>query len=130
MIQGSVQAMMEGNRATEGFAQLLTLLWREELDTSRVAPRNFKWQVGQFAEQFSGYGQQDSMELIEYVLDGLKEDINQIQGQKPYVELREAEGRPDKVVAQEAKGAYALRNNSFIDDFFVGFYKSTVRCPE
>merc|ERR1719171_1362354 len=102
MIQGSVQAMMEGNRATEGFAQLLTLLWREELDTSRVAPRNFKWQVGQFAEQFSGYGQQDSMELIEYVLDGLKEDCNKVTGPKPYVEQKEADGRDDDEVAAEA----------------------------
>jgi len=115
-------------KLAESFAQLLTLLWRE--DTVSIAPRNFKWQIGQFAERFSGYGQQDSMELIEYVLDGLKEDCNQVQGQKPYVEVKEAEGRPDHVVAKEARESYSKRNNSYIDELFVGFFKSTVKCPE
>jgi len=117
----------EGKLA-EAFAELLTVMWRD--NTTRVAPRNFKWQVGQFAEQFSGYGQQDSMELIEYVLDGLKEDLNTVTGQKPYVELKEADGRPDSEIAAEALEAYRKRSNSRVDDLFVGLFKSVVRCPE
>lgn len=115
-------------RLAEAFAQLLTMMWKE--DTIRVAPRNFKYQIGQFAEQFLGYGQQDSMELIEYVLDGLKEDCNSVRGKKQYVEVKEAEGRPDEEVAQEALDAYRSRSNSRIDDLFVGLFKSVVRCPE
>eukprot|EP00931_Biecheleriopsis_adriatica_P074322 TRINITY_DN48405_c0_g1_i1.p1 TRINITY_DN48405_c0_g1~~TRINITY_DN48405_c0_g1_i1.p1 ORF type:complete len:949 (+),score=190.68 TRINITY_DN48405_c0_g1_i1:116-2962(+) len=115
-------------KLAEGFSDLLHMMWRE--DTTRVAPRNFKWQVGQFAEQFSGYGQQDSMELIEYVLDGLKEDCNQVHGPKPYVELKEADGRSDHEVAAEALDAYRKRSNSKVDDLFVGLFKSVVRCPE
>jgi len=115
-------------KLAEAFAQLLSLMWRQ--DTRRVAPRNFKYQVGQFAEQFSGYGQQDSMELIEYVLDGLKEDCNLVQGTKPYTEVKEAEGRPDEEVATEALEAYRKRSNSRVDDLFVGLFKSVVRCPE
>lgn len=115
-------------KLAEGFAGLLSLMWRE--DTLRVAPRNFKWQVGQFAEQFSGYGQQDSMELIEYVLDGLKEDLNLVQGAKPYTEVKEADGRSDDEVAAEAMSAYRKRSNSRVDDLFVGLFKSIVRCPE
>jgi len=115
-------------KLAESFAQLLGLMWRE--DTTRVAPRNFKYQVGQFAEQFSGYGQQDSMELIEYVLDGLKEDCNLVQGQKPYIEVKEADGRPDEDVAAEALETYRKRSNSRVDDLFVGLFKSVVRCPE
>ncbi|CAE8585195.1 unnamed protein product, partial [Polarella glacialis] len=122
------QAHKTQGKLAEGFAELLALMWRE--DTTRVAPRNFKWQVGQFAEQFSGYGQQDSMELIEYVLDGLKEDCNLVRGAKPYVELKEAEGRPDAEVAAEALAAYRSRSNSKVDDLFVGLFKSVVRCPE
>ncbi|CAE7604320.1 UBP11 [Symbiodinium natans] len=115
-------------KLAEAFADLLKMMWGE--GTSKVAPRNFKYQVGQFAEQFSGYGQQDSMELIEYVLDGLKEDCNTVQGPKPYIELKEADGRPDEEVAREALDAYHLRNNSRVDDLFVGLFKSVVRCPE
>lgn len=115
-------------KLAESFAQLVTLMWSR--DVIKVAPRNFKWQIGQFAEQFSGYGQQDSMELLEYVLDGLKEDVNKVQGRKPYFEVKEAEGRADSVVAEEAKWQYNQRNSSRVDDLFVGFLKSTVKCPE
>lgn len=115
-------------KLAESFASLLKLMWKP--DVSQVAPRNFKWQVGQFAEQFAGYGQQDSMEFIEYVLDGLKEDVNLVQGTKPYVEIKEADGRQDAVVAEEARARYQKRNNSRIDDLFMGLFKSTVTCPE
>ncbi|CAJ1444690.1 unnamed protein product [Effrenium voratum] len=115
-------------KLAETFAELLELMWKD--NTIKVAPRNFKWQVGQFAEQFSGYGQQDSMELIEYVLDGLKEDCNSVQGCKPYIELKEADGRPDAEVAAEALSAYRQRSSSRVDDLFVGLFKSVVRCPD
>ena len=52
--------------------------------------------VGRFAEQFSGYQQQDSQELMAFLLDGLHEDLNRIK-QKPYVEIKDANGRPDQV---------------------------------
>lgn len=53
-------------------------------------------QVGRFAPQFSGYQQQDSQELLAFLLDGLHEDLNRIK-KKPYIELRDADGRPDEV---------------------------------
>eukprot|EP00927_Polykrikos_kofoidii_P038560 TRINITY_DN32970_c0_g1_i1.p1 TRINITY_DN32970_c0_g1~~TRINITY_DN32970_c0_g1_i1.p1 ORF type:complete len:847 (+),score=189.47 TRINITY_DN32970_c0_g1_i1:117-2657(+) len=121
-------AYKTGGKLAEAFAQLLTLMWRE--DTTRVAPWQFKYQVGQFAEQFSGYGQQDSMELFEYVLDGLKEDCNKVKGKKPYVEVTEANGRDDEEVAAEAFRAYRTRNDSKVDDLFAGLFKSVVRCPQ
>ena len=61
-----------------------------------VVPRNFKQAVGRFAPQFSGYQQQDSQELLTFLLDGLHEDLNRIK-QKPYVELKDCDGRPDDV---------------------------------
>lgn len=53
-------------------------------------------QVGRFAPQFSGYQQQDSHELLAFLLDGLHEDLNRIR-KKPYIQLKDANGRPDKV---------------------------------
>ena len=52
--------------------------------------------VGRFAPQFSGYQQQDSQELMAFLLDGLHEDLNRIH-KKPYVEVKDANGRPDQV---------------------------------
>ena len=53
-------------------------------------------QVGRFAPQFSGYQQQDSHELLAFLLDGLHEDLNRIR-KKPYIQLKDADGRTDKV---------------------------------
>lgn len=52
--------------------------------------------MGRFAPQFSGYQQQDSQELLAFLLDGLHEDLNRVK-KKPYLALRDAEGRPDEV---------------------------------
>ena len=52
--------------------------------------------VGRFAPQFSGYQQQDSHELLAFLLDGLHEDLNRVK-KKPYVEIPDHGGRPDDV---------------------------------
>uniref|UniRef100_A0A8D1M178 Ubiquitin carboxyl-terminal hydrolase n=1 Tax=Sus scrofa TaxID=9823 RepID=A0A8D1M178_PIG len=86
-------------------------------------------QVGRFAPQFSGYQQQDSQELLAFLLDGLHEDLNRVK-KKPYLELKDANGRPDAVVAKEAWENHRLRNDSVIVDTFHGLFKSTLVCPE
>lgn len=40
----------------------------------------------QFAPRFSGHHQQDSQELLTFLLDGLHEDLNLVQ-EKPYVDM-------------------------------------------
>ena len=45
-----------------------------------VIPRNFKFVVGRWWPQFSGYQQQDSQELLTFLLDGLHEDLNRWVG--------------------------------------------------
>lgn len=105
----------------EAYADLVKQMWLSR--SSYVAPRTFKvrkrmavcnsfamkleypncnaflsgqTQVGRFAPQFSGYQQQDSQELLAFLLDGLHEDLNRVK-KKPYLALRDAEGRPDEV---------------------------------
>ena len=53
--------------------------------------------VGRFAPSFSGYAQQDSQELLTFLLDGLHEDLNRIR-KKPYIEIKDSNGRPDEVL--------------------------------
>lgn len=55
-------------------------------ETGSVSPSNFKYKLGRFAPQFQGYGQQDSQELLAFLLDGLHEDLNRIK-RKPYIEV-------------------------------------------
>ncbi|XP_071057939.1 ubiquitin carboxyl-terminal hydrolase 15-like isoform X8 [Pseudochaenichthys georgianus] len=116
---------MKGEIA-KAYADLIKQLWSGKF--SYVTPRPFKTQVGHFAPQFSGYQQQDSHELLAFLLDGLHEDLNRIR-QKPYIQLKDANGRPDKLVAEEAWENHIKRNNSIIVDIFHGLFKSTLVCP-
>ncbi|NXG38708.1 UBP4 hydrolase, partial [Dromaius novaehollandiae] len=111
----------------EAYAELIKQIWSGR--QSHVAPRIFKTQVGRFAPQFSGYQQQDSQELLAFLLDGLHEDLNRVK-KKPYLELKDANGRPDLVVAKEAWENHRLRNDSIIVDIFHGLFKSTLVCPK
>eukprot|EP00794_Sanderia_malayensis_P007084 gene7084-7884_t len=110
----------------KAYADLMHHMWSGY--NSFVSPRNFKMAVGRFAPQFSGYQQQDSHELLAFLLDGLHEDLNRVK-KKPYVEIPEHDGRPDGELAKEAWANHQLRNNSIIVDFFHGLFKSTVVCP-
>ncbi|XP_062374035.1 ubiquitin carboxyl-terminal hydrolase 15-like isoform X2 [Sardina pilchardus] len=116
---------MKGEIA-KAYAELAKQLWSGKY--SYVTPRAFKTQVGRFAPQFSGYQQQDSHELLAFLLDGLHEDLNRIR-KKPYIQLMDADGRPDKVVAEEAWENHIKRNDSIIVDIFHGLFKSTLVCP-
>ncbi|XP_014770306.1 ubiquitin carboxyl-terminal hydrolase 15 isoform X1 [Octopus bimaculoides] len=109
------------------YAELAKLMWSGRY--TYTVPRNFKIAVGKFAPQFSGFQQQDSQELMAFLLDGLHEDLNRIR-KKPYIELKDAENRPDKEVAEEAWGNYRKRNDSVIVDTFHGLLKSTLVCPQ
>ncbi|XP_047419402.1 ubiquitin carboxyl-terminal hydrolase 4 isoform X2 [Sciurus carolinensis] len=117
---------MKGEIA-EAYAELIKQMWSGR--DAHVAPRMFKTQVGRFAPQFSGYQQQDSQELLAFILDGLHEDLNRVK-KKPYLEPKDANGRPDAVVAKEAWENHRLRNDSVIVDTFHGLFKSTLVCPE
>uniref|UniRef100_A0A8C5LFH4 Ubiquitin carboxyl-terminal hydrolase 15 n=1 Tax=Jaculus jaculus TaxID=51337 RepID=A0A8C5LFH4_JACJA len=88
----------------KSYAELIKQIWSGKF--SYVTPRAFKMQVGRFAPQFSGYQQQDCQELLD------------------------ADGRPDKMVAEESWENHLKRNDSFIVDIFHGLFKSTLLCPE
>lgn len=117
---------MKGEIA-KSFGELVKVMWSGH--HSDTTPHQFKLQVGRFAPQFYGYQQHDSQELLTFLLDGLHEDLNRIK-KKPYIILRDSDGRPDNEVAKEAWDNYLKRNDSVIIDFFHGLLKSTVVCPE
>lgn len=64
--------------------------------------------ISKYAPQFNGFQQHDSQELLAFLLDGLHEDLNRVHD-KPYLELKDSECRPDVAVAQEVN-KMILRN--------------------
>ncbi|OAO95643.1 UBP8 [Arabidopsis thaliana] len=95
------------------FGDLLRSLWAPGAST--VAPRTFKAKLARFAPQFSGFNQHDSQELLAFLLDGLHEDLNRVKN-KPYVEAKDGDGRPDAEVADEYWRNHVARNDSIIVD--------------
>ncbi|XP_043701545.1 ubiquitin carboxyl-terminal hydrolase 8-like isoform X3 [Telopea speciosissima] len=103
---------MDGELAL-AFGDLLRKLWAP--GATPVAPRVFKSKLSHFAPQFSGFNQHDSQELLAFLLDGLHEDLNRVKF-KPYIEAKDADGRPDGEVADEYWRNHRARNDSIIVD--------------
>ncbi|EGR29185.1 ubiquitin carboxyl-terminal hydrolase family protein, putative [Ichthyophthirius multifiliis] len=65
-----------GGYLAAAYAELIKNIWLGS--NSCESPWELKRIVGKFAPQFSGFNQQDSQELLSYLLDGIHEDLNKI----------------------------------------------------
>lgn len=120
-----------GGQVAEAFGALIQRMWASNV-TGAVPPREFKHALSKFAPSFSGYGQQDSQELLAFLLDGIHEDLNRIKS-KPATNSPDWEGGGDRELLEMANACweqYRSRNNSVIVDLFQGQYRSTVVCPD
>lgn len=108
------------------YAKLIRALWYGE--EACFSPTQLKKAIGIYQPMFSGYSQHDSGELVNYLLDGLHEDLNRVK-QKPLVETKDYDGRADEVIAKEAWDGFTKRNQSVIVDLMYGQYKSKLDCP-
>lgn len=115
---------MKGKLA-KAFGALIREMWCGR-DT-RTAPYDLKRTLGSRISRFSGYGQQDSAELVNYLLDLIHEDLNRVM-QKPYVEMGDDSTRPESEIAKEYWDGFKARNASIITDLMYGQLKSTVTC--
>ena len=107
---------MSGKLA-KAYAGLLKEMWQGT--DNKTAPWDLKKTLGSRISRFSGFGQQDSAELVNYLLDLIHEDLNKIT-KKPYVEMSEELNRPDAEVADEFWSAFNARNKSIIVELMYG----------
>ncbi|XP_043115046.1 ubiquitin carboxyl-terminal hydrolase 32 isoform X1 [Puntigrus tetrazona] len=115
---------MRGHMA-KCYGDLVQELWSGT--QKNVAPLKLRWTIAKYAPRFNGFQQQDSQELLAFLLDGLHEDLNRVH-EKPYVELKDSDGRPDHEVATEAWENHLRRNRSIVVDLFHGQLRSQVKC--
>jgi ubiquitin carboxyl-terminal hydrolase 4/11/15 len=116
-----------GGKLAVVYAELLKEMWMGS--QAYVSPWDFKKVIGRVASQFMGYGQQDSQELLSYLLDGLHEDLNRVKV-KPAVESIESNDRDDETVSQLSWENHLKRNQSKIQELMHGQYKSKLVCPD
>jgi ubiquitin C-terminal hydrolase len=65
-----------------------------------VAPWEIKKVVAMKANQFAGFAQHDSQEMLTVLLETMHEDINAIS-KKPYVEYSDKPDRTDEQISKE-----------------------------
>ena len=107
------------------FANLLKELYYG--DNNSFSPRNFKNAIETFQPMFSGYQQHDTQEFLNYLLDGLHEDLNRVI-EKPFIEKND-EKNEDSIKARQQWIGFLRRNQSVLVDLLYGQYKSTITCP-
>lgn len=109
----------------EEFGVIMKALWAGLYKC--ISPRDFKITIGKINDQFAGYDQQDSQELLLFLMDGLHEDLNKADNRKRYKE-EENDHLDDQTAADVAWNKHKLLNESIIVALFQGQFKSTVQC--
>lgn len=100
-------ALGMGGKLAKAYAVLVAEIWKGT--DSKTAPYTLKKTLGTRISRFSGFGQQDSAELLNFVLDLLHEDLNQIT-KKPYIEMRNRPDLEDAMAAKEHWENFLARN--------------------
>ena len=83
------------------FGEMVKNMWSGRY--TYVVPRNFKMAVGRFAPQFSGYQQQDSQELLTFLLDGLHE------GKQQWMQILQDSRTRDNIILKMISKAKIIR---------------------
>ncbi|XP_049889658.1 ubiquitin carboxyl-terminal hydrolase 8 isoform X2 [Epinephelus moara] len=109
----------------EEFGVIMKALWAGLYKC--ISPRDFKVTIGKINDQFASYDQQDSQELLLFLMDGLHEDLNKADNRKRYKE-EENDHLDDQTAADLAWSKHKLLNESIIVALFQGQFKSTVQC--
>lgn len=106
-----------GGNLAKAYHSLLVDIWIGK--DARTAPYDLKRVLGKKIARFSGYGQQDACELLNYLLDLIHEDLNRVK-KKPYVEMPDQNGRSDQEMSNLYWKAFQERNKSIIVDLMYG----------
>lgn len=105
-------------------------------------PLNFKKVVGSLSpgQEFATFDQQDCIEFLNFILDGLHEDLNQMIIDDPVEKKAIAELTPEQEKTREVLPVrlastiewerYLKLNFSVVVDFFQGQFLSQLRCLE
>ncbi|XP_053534175.1 ubiquitin carboxyl-terminal hydrolase 8 [Ictalurus punctatus] len=109
----------------EEFGAIMKALWSGQFKF--ISPRDFKITIGKINDQFSGYEQQDSQELLLFLMDGLHEDLNKADNRKRWKD-EACDTMDDVSAADGAWQKHKLLNESIIVSLFQGQFKSTLQC--
>ena len=125
----------KGGKMAISYGNLLRDVFNE--GRGSVSPRDLRTFIGRCESAFAGWAQQDSQELLTFLLDTLQEDLNRVVvKKKPFIpkpDFTDEMVNDQNAVKEMANKIWDItlqRDDSVIADLFVGMYKSTLKCPE
>ncbi|XP_075240366.1 uncharacterized protein LOC142335896 isoform X2 [Convolutriloba macropyga] len=125
-------------RIVTGLKDLLSEIWCTGEPFSSVRPRAFLKAIASSNSQFEGYRQQDSQELLLFVLNALSEETNRVKS----VVAKQSERRDSRVLLSRPKSVASLSHDtaaaswkrfldtedSFVTDTIAGQLQSSLKC--
>ncbi|THH02988.1 hypothetical protein EW145_g6625 [Phellinidium pouzarii] len=115
---------------TSAFASILHDLWHQE--SPIITPYSFRKSICMYGKQFAGSEQHDSQEFLNFLLDGLHEDLNRILKKQPAKATPEREAEleilPQQIASQQEWNTYRMRDDSIVVDFFQGQFRNRMEC--
>ncbi|XP_041082307.1 ubiquitin carboxyl-terminal hydrolase 8-like isoform X4 [Polyodon spathula] len=108
------------------FGVIMKALWSGQYKF--ISARDFKITIGKINDQFAGYEQQDSQELLLFLMDGLHEDLNKRADNRKRYKEETIDHQDDNKAADLAWEKHKRLNESIIVALFQGQFKSTVQC--
>lgn len=132
LLKGSHMKIINSNSSMKGklthaFADLIKSMWKPG-NTDAVSPHSFKTQIQRFAPRFMGYNQQDAQEFLRFLLEGLHDDLNQVNSKPKYKPCEFDDSLSHHQNAEKSWKSYLSRDNSLMTDLFVGQLKSMLKC--
>ncbi|CAL1714070.1 unnamed protein product [Somion occarium] len=119
----------KGNLAN-AFASILRDMWQGEMQA--LSPVTFRRSICTYASHFSGTEQHDCQEFLQFLLDGLHEDLNRVLN-KPIINTTperegELERLPTPIASEQEWQLYRMRNDSLVVDLFQGQFRNRLEC--
>ncbi|CAD7937557.1 unnamed protein product [Amoebophrya sp. A25] len=93
-----------------------------------LSPAGLRQLIIRYAPQFSGYSQQDSHEVLRFLLDGLHEDLNRVRTKPKYQEMKDIKGESVDSAAARWWDYSQSCGNSVITDIFGGQLMNETYC--
>ncbi|CAH1789341.1 unnamed protein product [Owenia fusiformis] len=118
--------LSKNGELAEEYGVLCKALWQGQYRS--ITPIDFKCTVDKYFQPlFGGFSQQDSQELLVFLLDGIHEDCNRVKN-RPQAKEDDFSGQPDHTAAEKAWQVHKQFNQSIMVELFQGQLKSTLTC--
>jgi len=118
---------MRSIKLANAFGRLMDEMWSNDNVGEAINPNYVKHEVQRLCQRFMGTRQHDSQEFLRTLIEGLHDELNRIKT-KPTYTYDDLDDMRDNEKGGVVWKRYISREQSVIQDLFVGQLRSTLTC--